>query len=349
MKAKGLIGIVLILAVVFSLVACSSSSSGGAPAASSPSAPAPASSDGKPVELVMAHIFSATGVQNEAAAKFADLLKERTNGKYTLTVYPAAQLGNMNDILEQQRSGDVHLFIISSTALANISPYCFLDSWPYLFKSREEFEKAYASPAGTEWLQRCEKETGFYLLAPTYKGFRYFFVNKDVNSLDDLAGLKIRSSGAEPEMEKYRVWGMSPTAMSSTEVFAAMQQNVVDAYEQELPVAADESIYEVTKTVVMTAHTSANYVWPVYGKWFDSMPAEFQKTFREIARECSDYISDKIVTLEEPALKKFEDAGAKVLRPDMSQWEKLADTTYAAKYPDLAVYAKKLKEAGKGQ
>ncbi len=51
---------------------------------------------------------------------------------------PAAQLGNMNDILEQQKSGDIQLTIISSIALAGISPYCF-DSWPFMFESQEEF------------------------------------------------------------------------------------------------------------------------------------------------------------------------------------------------------------------
>jgi tripartite ATP-independent transporter DctP family solute receptor len=298
-------------------------------------------------ELVVAHIFASTSVQNQGAVMFSKLVSERTNGTYKLDVYPAAQLGNMNDILEQQKSGDIHMQIISSVALANISAFCFIDSWPYMFENQAQWEKAYKSDAVKEWIERCEKDSGFYLLAPTYKGFRHFYVNKEIKTLRDLAGIKIRCSGSPPEMDKFRVWGMAPTAMSSTEVFAAMQQGVVDAYEQELPVAADESIPEVTKTVVLTHHTAANYIWPVYQNWLNSMPADFQKTYREIARECSDFITKTIVDLEKPALQKFIDAGAKVIEPDMTEWAKISDTTYAANWPDLAYYALRIKEAGK--
>lgn len=116
------------------------------------------------------------------------------------------------------------------------------------------------------------------MLAPTWKGQRYFFVNKDVNSLDDLKGIKIRCSGSQMEMDKYSVWGMTPVSMSSTEVFSAMQQGVVDGYEQEMPVARDESIPEVTKTVVLTKHTAANYCWPTASAWLTACRRIFSRS-----------------------------------------------------------------------
>ena len=305
-------------------------------------------STGEPIELVAAHIYGADTVQNKACELFAELLEERTNGAYTLTIYPAAQLGDMNAILEQQLSGDVQLTIISSIALAGMSPYCF-DSWPFMFDNQEEFERAYASEAGQEWLAKCEEETGFYLLSPTWKGLRHFYVNKEINSLEDLQGLRIRCSGTQMEMDKYKVWGMNPVSMSSTEVFSAMQQNVVDAYEQELPVARDESIPEVTQTVVLTGHTAANYCWPTSSAWLDSMPEDFQSIYREIAAECSAYVTEAIVAEEEQALQDFIDAGAKVVEFDMTPWIELTDTVYAEMYPELAPYMEALKAAGKGE
>lgn len=302
----------------------------------------------EPVELVCAHIFGAETVQNKAAQLFAERLEEKTEGAYRMTIYPAAQLGNMNDILEQQKSGDVQLTIISSIALAGISSYCF-DSWPFLFEDQEAFERAYASEAGQKWLEKCEQESGFFLLAPTWKGQRYFFVNKDVNSLDDLKGIKVRCSGSQMEMDKYSTWGMTPVSMSSTEVFSAMQQGVVDAYEQEMPVARDESIPEVTKTVVLTNHTEANYCWPTNSSWLKSMPEDFQQIYREIAEECSDYVTEAIVAEEPQALKDFEDAGCKIVEFDMTPWIELSETVYAEKYPELAEYMVALKEAGKGK
>lgn len=325
---------------------------GGSKDTNLPAPPAPTSKEEasakEQVELVCAHIYGADTVQNKACQLFAQRLEEKTGGAYTMTVYPAAQLGNMNDILEQQKSGDIQLTIISSIALAGISPYCF-DSWPFMFESQEEFERAYASEAGQKWLDKCEEESGFYLLAPTWKGQRYFFVNKDVNSLDDLKGIKIRCSGSQMEMDKYSVWGMTPVSMSSTEVFSAMQQGVVDAYEQEMPVARDESIPEVTKTVVLTKHTAANYCWPTASAWLNSMPEDFQQIYREIAAECSAYVTKEIVAQEPQALEDFKAAGCNVVEFDMMPWIELSETEYASKYPELAEYMTALKEAGKAE
>ncbi len=325
---------------------------GGSKDTNPPAAPAPTSQEEasarEQVELVCAHIYGADTVQNKACQLFAQRLEEKTDGAYKMTVYPAAQLGNMNDILEQQKSGDIQLTIISSIALAGISPYCF-DSWPFMFEDQEEFERAYASEAGQKWLDKCEEESGFYLLAPTWKGQRYFFVNKDVNSLDDLKGIKIRCSGSQMEMDKYSVWGMTPVSMSSTEVFSAMQQGVVDAYEQEMPVARDESIPEVTKTVVLTKHTAANYCWPTSSAWLNSMPEDFQQIYREIAAECSAYVTKEIVAQEPQALEDFKAAGCKVVEFDMTPWIQLSETEYASKYPELAEYMTALKNAGRGE
>lgn len=340
---KKTLSFLLAIAMVMSLAACGSKQD----PAGSQSGEKSTGTTG-PVNLVAAHIYGADTVQNQACQLFAKLLEEKTNGAYKMTIYPAAQLGNMNDILEQQRSGDVQVTIISSIALAGISPYCF-DSWPFMFDNQEEFERAYASEAGQEWLAKCEEESGFYLLSPTWKGLRHFYVNKEINSLQDLEGIRIRCSGTQMEMDKYKVWGMNPVSMSSTEVFSAMSQNVVDAYEQELPVARDESIPEVTKTVVLTGHTAANYCWPTSSAWLNSMPEDFQQIFRECAAEASAYVTESIVAQEEQALQDFKDAGAKVVQFDMTPWIELTDTDYAPLYPDLAPYMAALKAAGKGE
>ena len=53
----------------------------------------------EPVELVCSHIFGADTIQNKACQMFAQKLEEKTGGAYKMTIYPAAKLGNMNDIL----------------------------------------------------------------------------------------------------------------------------------------------------------------------------------------------------------------------------------------------------------
>lgn len=148
--------LILALIMALSLVACGGGSN-------TPNGDG--SNAGDSTELVFAHIFATDSMEDKCAKMFAEKVTEYTNGAYTVTVYPAGQLGAMAEIIEQQQVGTATFQIISTTALSSISEYAAVDSWPYMFTNREEFEKAYASDAGKEWLAKVSEETGFTLLA----------------------------------------------------------------------------------------------------------------------------------------------------------------------------------------
>ena len=235
--------------------------------------------------------------------------------------------------------------IISTTALSSISEYAAVDSWPYMFTNREEFEKAYASDAGKEWLAKVSEETGFTLLAPMYKGIRQTFVNFDAETIDDLKGCKLRVAGLQPVLDCFTCMGVAPTPMSTSEVYTAMSQNVVEGMEIEMSTAASMALQEVTKTVMMTNHGAANYAILVPTKYYTELSADVQEAFDKAATESGTWLADQVEQQDADALKVFEDAGCKIVYPDYSAWETAAYGSYAEMYPELAKYATAMKEA----
>lgn len=331
---KKTLSLILALVMALSLVAC-----GAGNAASNDS-----NSEGA-TELVFAHIFATDSMEDKCAKMFAEKVTEYTNGAYTVTVYPAGQLGAMAEIIEQQQVGTATFQIISTTALSSISEYAAVDSWPYMFTSREEFEKAYASDAGKEWLAKVSEETGFTLLAPMYKGIRQTFVNFDAETIDDLKGCKLRVAGLQPVLDCFTCMGVAPTPMSTSEVYTAMSQNVVEGMEIEMSTAASMALQEVTKTVMMTNHGAANYAILVPTKYYTELPADVQEAFDKAATEAGVWLADQVEQQDAEALKAFEDAGCKIVYPDYSAWETAAYGSYADMYPELAQYATAMKEA----
>lgn len=336
---KRVLSALLALTLTTALAACGGG--GGTPT------PAPDGSDAptEPTELVFAHIFASDSMEDQCAHKFADLLTEYTDGAYTVTIYPAGQLGAMAEIIEQQQVGSATFQIISTTALASISDFAAVDSWPYMFTNREEFEKAYASDAGKEWLAKVAEETGFTLLAPMYKGIRQTFVNFEAETVEDLKGCKLRVAGLQPCLDCFTCMGVAPTPMSTSEVYTAMNQNVVEGMEIELSTAASMALQEVTKTVMMTNHGAANYAILVPTKYFDGLSEADRAAFDKAATEAGTWLADQVEVQDAEALKVFEAAGCKIVYPDYSAWEEAAYGSYAEMYPELAKYALAMKEA----
>ncbi len=331
---KKLLVLLLAVVMVFTFAACGGSNSGD-----------DGGDSAEPTKLVFAHIFAADTMEDKAAHIFADKLKELTNGAYEVDVYPAGQMGQMAEILEQQQTGTAHFQIISTTAMASIDSVAAVDSWPYVYDSREQFEKAYASDAGKKWVADVEAATGFKLVAPMYKGFRQIFVNYDVNTLDDLKGCKLRVPGFDTVIATFEAWGMAPTPMSTAEVYTAMQQNVVEGMEIELSTAYSMGMADVSKTIIMSNHMACNYAILVFNDFYNSLPAEVQEAVEQAGSEAAKYLSDAVEEEDNKALEAFKAAGIKIIEPDMTPWIEAAKTTLAEKYPEYEAYAEAMREA----
>lgn len=298
-------------------------------------------------QLIFAHIFATGSMEDEAANMFAKAIEEKTNGAYKVTVYPAGQMGSMAEIIEQQQTKAAHFQIISTTALASIADVAAIDSWPYIFDSREEFEKAYASDAGKGWLAQVEEATGFKLIAPMYKGFRQIFINYDADSLSDLEGCKLRVPGFDTVLSTFKNWGISPTPMSTSEVYTAMQQNVVEGMEIELSTAYSMGLADVTETIIMSNHMACNYAFLIYGDYYDSLPDNVKNVIQEAGAEAAQWLSDEVEADDAEALAGFKESGVNVITPDMTEWKKIADEKLAEEYPEYNTIAVKMREAGK--
>ncbi|MDR1828337.1 MAG: TRAP transporter substrate-binding protein [Methylobacteriaceae bacterium] len=300
-------------------------------------------------ELILTHVFGVNSLENKAAMRLADTIKEKSGGKYTVSVFPASQLGGFTEMVQQMRTGTVHLSIISTVVFGSIDELLCLDAWPFMFDSREEFERGYRSEAGQAFLKEFQKLTGIVPLTPFYKSFRQIAINRDANTLDDLKGLKIRMPGFNMVLDSFKNFGIAPTPMAVSEMFTAMQQGVVNGVEWEMQNLADIGIQEVAKTLVVVNYSAANYVWPMPEKFFNSLPPEDQKMITDAAQECASWFSDEVEGYAADAYKKFEEAKVKIIKPDTSEWRTITNTVLAKQYPKIFEYADAMSKAGKAK
>src|SRR5690606_24312394 len=102
---------------------------------------------------------------------------------------------------------------------------------PYLFANDYDvLWEAQTGEPGKKLLSRLEEETGVKALSFVFQPFRHFYTNKEIKSIDDFKGMKLRSMETPIHMAIYSAMGASPVTMPYNDIYSAMQQGTIDAF-----------------------------------------------------------------------------------------------------------------------
>jgi len=115
---------------------------------------------------------------------------------------------------------------------------------------------------------------------------------KDVNSLADIKGMKIRCTGLSSKLAKYL--GAAPVAMSQGAAYEALQKGVVEGTFCPIEVLKGWKQGEVIDHVIETkalGYTTAMFV-VMNKKKYESLPPDIKKVFDEVGEEWVDVHGD---------------------------------------------------------
>lgn len=342
--------LMVIVMAAMSLTACSSSTP--APASSSPavssapaaSSPAPASAPAKLVkEFKLGYINSPVGPMHEAALKFGEILKAKTNGQYSVKVFPSSQLGNERELAEAVALGTVDMTLSGPTPVSWYIPEYSMVNCPFIYKDLQHYMRVWDGEVGKFINDKLLEKKGLVVLDNWYRGPRYLTANKEIKTLADLKGLKIRVPEAEITLETWKILGTNPTPVAFNELYLALQQGVVEAQENPFEMIQTASLYDVQKYIMNTQHVASHYMLLISDKQLKGLPADIQKAIKEAALEAGEYQDKLMLEGEDKILAELKAKGMKFVDLDMQPWFDLAlgkiKDTFAKKY-DMGIYDK---------
>ena len=202
----------------------------------------------------MAHKMPAESIEGQIFQAVADRIAEKTEGKITVQVFPAEQLGKDDAILEQLQLGTVHIYPEGSGYLQKWVPEIAFTGAPFLFDSREHWSAFQQSDLVRGWMDKVEAEAGVTVIGDPTKmvrgPYRVMVTKKPVESLDDVAGLKLRMHPDELAAAAWRHLGAEVRTLAWTETYESIGRGIVEAVNS--PVALVESMrfYEVAPHIV---------------------------------------------------------------------------------------------------
>ncbi len=192
-----------------------------------------------------------------------------SGGKIEVKLFPNSQLGPDEDVLEQARAGAPVAVIVDGGRLATFQNEFGIMGAPYLANGYDGVRKVATSPLFEEWVKKLHDGAQLQVLSFNWwQGERHLWTNKPVSTPADLAGVRMRTPGAPVWTETVTAMGAMPTPMPFADVYSALQQNVIDAAEAQLPAGQGAKLFEVTKFLTKTGHINLITGMVTSGAWY---------------------------------------------------------------------------------
>lgn len=239
----------------------------------------------KTIKLNYSIFFPASHVQCQAGMDWARSINEKSGGLVEITVFPGGTLTPAPQTYDSVVKG-----------IADIGMSCFaytLGRFPVM----EAADLPLGYPNGTT---ASKAVNGFYAAVTPQElsdvkvlylhahGPGLLHTRKPVTSLDDLKGMKIRSTGLSARIVE--ALGAVPVAMSQGDTYESLNKGVVEGTFGPMEVLKGWRQGEVVKsTTECTAigYTTTMFVVMNLDKW-NSLPEEMKKLFEETSREWID-------------------------------------------------------------
>lgn len=260
-----------------------------------------------------------------------EIIEEKTNGSIDVQFFPGGQLGGDVQALEGVRSGTIEASAMSTTIIASLNPEFNIFDVPFLFKSSED---AYGIMDGEIGQQLSASLEEYDLIGLGYLDASYRNLTnnkKEVKTPEDLQGLNIRTLENALQVAFWKELGANPTAISFSELYSALESNVVDGQENPFNVINSSKFYEVQKHMTRTEHLLMPRTVVVSKKFWDSLTAEEQAIIEETIQEGSKNMRAETLNQQDAAIKNIESNGVSIVDltdEDRQKWIDKAGPIY---------------------
>jgi TRAP-type C4-dicarboxylate transport system substrate-binding protein len=218
-----------------------------------------------------------------------DELWKRTNGQMYLDYKPFSMLGGEVEVLNQLQMGAIQGMSVSSVAAVNLGPRFGAVNLPYLIDSFDKLDKFVASGKLFDHFMMAMDHQGIIGLDITGYGNYGWATTTPVRTLADAKKVKFRIAEAAVNRLNYQNWGFNPVVMPWPDVPVALKQGVIDGLDHTPMVCNITKKFEVCKYFTYLNYAQGLFIWIFNKAWFNSLPADLQKTFAEVVHEvCAD-------------------------------------------------------------
>lgn len=242
--------------------------------------------NGPPITLRYSHFAPETHPMTKAVSKpWLEMVEKESNGKIKVQTYLGGVLHSakdgfkaaVNDITDltpaytMYQAGSFHLAHVLDL------PFAFPNSMVAVKVAEELYPK---------YFKKEFEAMGVYLANYNANGAYNLFLKKQVATLEDLKGMKIRAAGGMPS-RIIKSLGAVPVSVPAPEAYNAFQRGVVDGVAFYDTGAIAYRVHELTTNLTEVSMNTPANSWAFNKKTFDSYPPEVKRFLYNMQRRLS--------------------------------------------------------------
>lgn len=228
------------------------------------------------VELKASLFVPPGNVFHRAMVAWADVLKQKSNGRLLIKIFPAGQMGPAPRQFDLARTGVADIAVIFTGLTPGRFPLTDLSNVPGLLKGN------YASSLALS-------EIGPTLFASDYPGVKLINIvpietdiisRNEIKSANDLKGKRIRAAGPV-QSDVFKALGAVPTLVQPGDMNDALGKGMVDGLSTAYSGIFSWKLDDVGKFVAEGDMGSVTFATVMNQKSYDSLPPDLQKLIDE--------------------------------------------------------------------
>lgn len=289
-------------------------------------------SENERLVIRFSHVVGEDTPKGMAARKFAELVKERSNGYIEVQVFSNGTLYKDGEEMNALSRGDIQLIAPAISKLTDFVPEISVFDLPYAFHSLDEVHEFAESEAGHQLTEKL-KEHNLYALGLWDSGFKQLSNRvRPIHHYNDLANLSMRIMPSDILAEQFSTLGAIPKEYDFNAVYHELQKGSFDGQENTLTNITSKNFYTLQDYLTISNHGYLGYYILFNLEFWNSLDEDVKKLLTETLIEVQQWEWELTEKLNNETLQKIENCQCIELHylsdEDIKVWEEKFEPVY---------------------
>lgn len=282
----------------------------------------------------LAHIVPPDSPEGQVHQKFADLVREYSNGELDIQIFPAGQLGATPELLQQLGAGLIHIFPEGVSVLHRYQENLTWTELPFLFDDREHWQRFMQSDLVQGWFDKMRSQEGITFIGdPTgvVRGpYRVLVTTTPTMSLADVQGMKLRMFENELFVRVWQHLGAEAIVLPWTDVYESLRLGTIDAVTSPISLVEPMKFYEPAKHIIRTDEYPQSLAYMTNQEAWENLDPNSRSALLRAQEEVAPLSAALANSAAEETLSRMAAGGAEFAEPDMSEFVERMRSYYSA-------------------
>lgn len=261
----------------------------------------------EPVTFTMYFVDPDSSPYVQGGCRISELVSEATEGRIRIDVVGSSEMGE-RELVEGAMDNTVDIATCANSVLTNYIPQMNILDQAYLWENADEAHAAVDGALG-ELIAERALTLGLHVLGFEESGFRNTFSTKPIDSIEDFAGITIRTMENKYHQAAFKAFGAEPVAMPYPEVLDALKNGEINACENATVNCLNSGYYVITKHVTDTQHAFTYILLLMSDEAWERIPENLREPFMEAVRQGVEWERDELVRANDSVAEELKKLG----------------------------------------